>query len=93
MDKYCTHCESAVSLWMLTSLYGSQVLETGLFYSWVLKARPLSLNEIKVQNLGEPGPVVTSFAKRPGYGHPFISDGKFNVTVNPQFHQACISLP
>jgi hypothetical protein len=48
MDKYCTHCESAVSLWMLTSLYGSQVLETGLFYSWVLKARPLSLNEIKV---------------------------------------------
>ncbi|CAK9235587.1 unnamed protein product [Sphagnum troendelagicum] len=72
---------------MLISLYGSQVLEMGLFYSWVLKARPLSLNEIK--NLGEPGPVVTSFAKRPGYGHPFISDGKFNVTVNPQFHQAC----
>jgi hypothetical protein len=42
---------------------------------------------VHVQNLGEPGPVVTSFAKRPGYGHPFISDGKFNVTVNPQFHQ------
>jgi hypothetical protein len=37
-----------VSLWMLISLYGSQVLEMGLFYSWVLKARPLSLNEIKV---------------------------------------------
>jgi hypothetical protein len=40
-----------------------------------------------VQNLGEPGPVVTSFAKHPGYGHPFISDEKFHVTVNPLFHQ------
>jgi hypothetical protein len=43
---------------------------------------------VQVQNLGEPGPVVTSFAKHP--------DEKFNVTVNPvnpQFHQACISLP
>ncbi len=48
---------------------------------------------VQVQNPGEPGPVVTSFAKHPDYGHPFISDGKFNVTVNPQFHQACISLP
>jgi hypothetical protein len=45
------------------------------------------VKEIKVQNLGEPGPVVTSFAKHPGYGHPFISDEKFNVTVNPRFHQ------
>jgi hypothetical protein len=90
MDEYCTHCESVVSLWMLIHLYGSQVLEMGLFYSWVLKASPLLLKEIKVQNLGEPGPVVTSFAKHPGYGHPFISDEKFNVTVNPvnpQFHQ------
>ncbi|KAH8935860.1 hypothetical protein BDL97_17G052400 [Sphagnum fallax] len=72
---------------MLISLYGSQVLEMGLFYSWVLKASPLLVKEIK--NLGEPGPVATSFAKHPGYGHPFISDEKFNVTVNPQFHQAC----
>jgi hypothetical protein len=65
----------------------------GLFYSRVLKASPLLVKEIKVQNLGEPGPVVTSFTKHPGYGHPFISDEKFNVTINPQFHQACISLP
>jgi hypothetical protein len=36
---------------------------------------------LQVQNLGEPGPVVTSFAKHPGYGHPSISDEKFNVTV------------
>jgi hypothetical protein len=78
---------------MLISLYGSQVLEMGLFYSQVRKASPLLVKEIKVQNPGEPGPVVTSFAKHPDYGHPFISDGKFNVTVNPQFHQACISLP
>jgi hypothetical protein len=135
---------------MLISLYGSQVLEMGLFYSRVLKASPLLVKEIKVgkhlliayesnahvpclhvfmlrvvvwkwfncwgfimldhfaeyhhqygavlcvrvqvQNLGEPGPVVTSFAKHPGYGRPFISDEKFNVTVNPRFHQACISL-
>ncbi|CAM6033448.1 unnamed protein product [Sphagnum compactum] len=76
-----------VSLWMLISLYGSQVLEMGLFYSRILKASPLLVKEIKVQNLGEPGPVVTSFAKHPGYGHPFISDEKFNVTVNPRFHQ------
>lgn len=48
MDEYCTHCESAVSLWMLISLYGSQVLEMGLFYSWVLKASPLLVKEIKV---------------------------------------------
>ncbi len=151
MDEYCTHCESAVSLWMLVSLYGSQVLEMGLFYWRVLNASPLLVKEIKVgdhlliayasnarvpclrlfcaqscrlemvqvsrfimldhraeyhhqygaflcvriqvQNLGEPGPVVTSFAKHPGYGHPFISEEKSNVTVNPQFHQACISLP
>jgi hypothetical protein len=78
---------------MLISLYGSQVLEMGLFYLRVLKASPLLVKEIKVQNLGEPGPVVTSFAKHPGYGHPFISDEKFNMTVNSQFHQACISLP
>ncbi|CAK9882126.1 unnamed protein product [Sphagnum jensenii] len=77
---------------MLISLYGSQVLEMGLFYSPVLKASALLVKVIKVQNLGEPGPVVTSFAKHPGYGHPFISDEKFDVTVNPQFHQACISL-
>jgi hypothetical protein len=48
MDEYCTHCESVVSLWMLIHLYGSQVLEMGLFYSWVLKASPLLLKEIKV---------------------------------------------
>jgi hypothetical protein len=48
---------------------------------------------VQVQNLGEPGPVVTSFAKHPGYAHPFISDEKFNVTVTTQFHKACISLP
>jgi hypothetical protein len=135
---------------MLISLYGSQVLEMGLFYSWVLKANPLMVKEIKVgehlllmnpmhmchvckcfvlrvvvwkwfncwgfimlddcakyhhqygaflcvrvqvQNLGEPAPVVTSFAKHPGYGHLFNSDEKFNVTVNPQFQQECISLP
>jgi len=72
---------------MLISLYGSPVLEMGLFYSRVLKATALLVKEIKVQNLGEPGPVVTSFAKHPGYGHPFISDEKFDVTVNPQIHQ------
>jgi hypothetical protein len=48
MDEYCTHCESAVSLWMLVSLYGSQVLEMGLFYWRVLKASPLLVKEIKV---------------------------------------------
>ncbi len=48
---------------------------------------------VQVQNLGEPAPVVTSFAKHPGYGHLFNSDEKFNVTVNPQFQQECISLP
>jgi hypothetical protein len=48
MDEYCTHCESAVSLWMLISLYGSQVLEMGLFYSWVLKASPLLVKGIQV---------------------------------------------
>jgi hypothetical protein len=37
-----------VSLWMLISLYGSQVLEMGLFYSRVLKASPLLVKEIKV---------------------------------------------
>ncbi|CAM6038561.1 unnamed protein product [Sphagnum compactum] len=73
---------------MLISLYGSQVLEMGLFYSRVLKASPLLVKEIKVHNLGDPGPVVTPFARHPGYGHPFNSDEKFNVTVNPQFHQA-----
>ncbi|KAH9535468.1 hypothetical protein CY35_17G054900 [Sphagnum magellanicum] len=50
---------------MLISLYGSQVLEMGLFYLQVLKASPLLVKEIKVQNLGEPGPVLTSFAKHP----------------------------
>jgi hypothetical protein len=48
MDEYCTHCEFAVLLWMLISLYGFQVLEMGLFYSWVLKASPLLVKEIKV---------------------------------------------
>jgi hypothetical protein len=48
MDEYCTHCESAVSLWMLISLYGSRVLEIGLFYSPVLKASALLVKEIKV---------------------------------------------
>ncbi len=48
MEEYCTHCESAVLLWMLISLYGSQVLEMGLFYWWVLKASPLLLKDIKV---------------------------------------------
>jgi hypothetical protein len=38
---------------------------------------------VQVQNLGELGPVVILFAKHPGYGHPFISDEKFNVTINP----------
>ncbi|CAM6024453.1 unnamed protein product [Sphagnum balticum] len=33
---------------MLISLYGSQVLEMGLFYSHVLKASPLLVKEIKV---------------------------------------------
>ncbi|CAK9882107.1 unnamed protein product [Sphagnum jensenii] len=36
-----------VSLWMLISLYGSQVLEMGLFYSQVRKASPLLVKEIK----------------------------------------------
>jgi hypothetical protein len=48
MDEYCTHCESTVSLWMFFSMYGSQVLGMGLFYSKVLKASPLSMKEIKV---------------------------------------------
>jgi hypothetical protein len=55
MDEYCTHCESAVSLWMLISLYGSQVLEMGLFYSPVLKASALLVKEIK---LGEYLPIA-----------------------------------
>jgi hypothetical protein len=33
---------------MLISLYGSQVLEMGLFYLRVLKASPLLVKEIKV---------------------------------------------
>jgi hypothetical protein len=48
MDEYCTHCESEVLLWMFISMYGSQVLEMGLFYSRVLKATPLLVKEIKV---------------------------------------------
>ncbi len=48
MDEYCTHCESAVSLWMLITLYGSQVLEMGLFHLQVLKASALLVKEIKV---------------------------------------------
>ncbi|CAK9210433.1 unnamed protein product [Sphagnum troendelagicum] len=67
---------------MLVSLYGSQVLEMGLFYWRVLNASPLLVKEIKVQNLGEPGPVVTSFAKHPGYGHPFISEEKSNAHLS-----------
>jgi hypothetical protein len=47
---------------------------------------------VHVQNLGKPSPIVSSFAKHAGYGHPFILDEKFNVTINPQFHQAYISL-
>jgi hypothetical protein len=48
MDEYCTHYESIMSLWMFINLYGVQVLEMGLFYSWVLKASPLLVKEIKV---------------------------------------------
>jgi hypothetical protein len=55
-------------LWMPTSLYGSQVLEMGLFYSQVLKASLLLVKENKV---GEHLLIAYEFNTHVPCLHPF----------------------